>query len=138
MAKRMQEQKKEERIVAESRPTAMNLSSTVPASSSSAKNPITSSDPEKLMTPGKSASRTRRNSKLDEAPSSQVQLKDVYLGGLMDETAGKLVVTEDNEVLWEFSESGSWSIHEDEVTGKPVAYKKVAVTSAASVFFFFF
>ena len=67
IAKRMQEQKGEEIIVAESRPTAMNLSSTVPASSSSAKNPITSSDPEKLMTPGKSASRTRRNSKLDES-----------------------------------------------------------------------
>ena len=37
MANRVQEQKKEERIVAKSRPTAMNLSSSVPASSSSAK-----------------------------------------------------------------------------------------------------
>ena len=37
MAKRMQEQKEEERIVGKSRPTARNLSSTVPASSSSAK-----------------------------------------------------------------------------------------------------
>ena len=43
MAKRVQEQKEEERIVAKSRPTAMNLSSTV--SASSAKNQITSSDP---------------------------------------------------------------------------------------------
>ena len=41
MAKRMQEQK-EERIVAKSKPAAMNLSSHVPASSSSAKSPIAS------------------------------------------------------------------------------------------------
>ena len=32
--------------------------------------------------------------------------------------------TEANQVLWEFSESESWSVHEDEVTCKPVAYKK--------------
>ena len=86
MANRVQEQKKEERIVAKSRPTAMNLSSSVPASSSSAKNPITSSNPGKLMAAGRTASRTRRNSKPDEAPSSQVKLKDVYLSGLMDES----------------------------------------------------
>ena len=123
MANRVQEQKKEERIVAKSRPRAMNLSSSVPASSSSAKKPIISSNPEKLMAAGKTASRTRRNSKPDEAPSSQVKLKDVYLGGLMDESAGKLVATEETQVLWAFSESQSWSIHEDEVTGKSVAYK---------------
>ena len=75
MANRVQEQKKEERIVAKSRPTAMNLSSSVPASSSSAKKPITSSNPGKLTPAGKTASRTRRNSKPDEAPSSQVKLE---------------------------------------------------------------
>ena len=37
---------------------------------------------------------------------------------------GKPVATEENQVLWEFSESESWSMHEDEVTGKLVAYKK--------------
>ena len=41
MAKRVQEQK-EERIAAKSRPTALNLFSTVLASSSSAKDPIAS------------------------------------------------------------------------------------------------
>ena len=90
MAKRMQEQKGEERIVGNSRPTAMNLSSSVPASSSSAKNLITSSDLGKLVAVGKRASKTRRNSKPDEAPSSQMKLKDVYLGGLMDEIRGNL------------------------------------------------
>ena len=72
MAKRVQEQKYEEKIVAKSRLTAMNLASTVPVSSSSAKNLITSSDPVKLTAAGKPANRTRRNSKPDEAPRSQV------------------------------------------------------------------
>ena len=103
MAKRVQEQKEEERIVTKSGPTAMNLSSTVSASSSSAKNLITSSDPVKLMAAGKLASRTRRNSRPDDAPSSQVKLKDVYLGGLMDDSAEKPVATEENQVFWEFS-----------------------------------
>ena len=39
---------------------------------------------------------------------------------------GKPVATEGIQVLWEFSESKSWSVHEDEVTGKPVAYKDSA------------
>ena len=98
----MQEQKEEERTVAKPRPTAMNLSSTIPASSSSAKNLITSSDPEKLIAAGKPASRTKRNSRPYEAPSSQVKLKDGYLGGLMDDSAGKLVATEENQAVWEF------------------------------------
>ena len=98
----MQEQKEEERIVAKSRPTAMNLSSSALASSSSAKNLITSTDPVKLMATGKLASRTRRNSKLDEAPSSQVKLKDVYFGGLVHEIAEKLVATDENQAFWEF------------------------------------
>ena len=51
MLKRVQEQK-DERIVAKSRLAAMNLSSSVPASSSSAKNLITSSDPGKLTAAG--------------------------------------------------------------------------------------
>ena len=35
------------------------------------------------------------------------------------------VATEENQVLWDFSESESWSVHEDEVTGELVAYKRV-------------
>ena len=130
MGKRMQEQK-EDRIVAKSKPTAMNLTSTVSTSSSSAKNQITSSDPRKLIAAGKLASRTRRNSRPDEAPSSQVKLKDVYLGGLMDDSAEKPVATVESRVLWEFSESESWSVDQDEVTGKPVAYRKSAEKPAA-------
>ena len=54
-------------------------------------------------------------------------LKDVYLDGLMDDSAGKPVATEENQVLWELSESESWSVHEDEVPGEPDAYQKSAV-----------
>ena len=87
-------------------------------SSSSAKNLITFSDPGKLIAPGKPASRTRRNSKPDEAPSSQLELKDVYLGRLMDDSAWKPVATEENQVLLELSESESWSVHESEVADR--------------------
>ena len=52
----------------------------------------------------------------------------------MDDSAVKLVATAENQVLWEFSESESWSVHdnENEVTGEPVGYKKSAEKPAAS------
>ena len=93
MAKRMQEQKGEEKSVANSKSTSMNLSSHVPTSSSSAKSPIASKSPEILVATGKPESRTRRNSKSDAASSSQVRLQDAYLGRLMDTAAGTLVAT---------------------------------------------
>ena len=49
MAKRMQEQKGEERSVAKSKSTAMNLSCHVPTRPSSAKSPIASKGPETLI-----------------------------------------------------------------------------------------
>ena len=76
MAKRMQEQKGEERSVAKSKSTAMHLSSHVPTSSSSAKGPIASKGPGKLMASGKPESRVRRNSEPDAASSFQVRLQD--------------------------------------------------------------
>ena len=74
VAKRMQEQKGEVRIVATSKSTAMNLSSHVQASCSSAKSPIASKSPGILIATGKPESRMRRNSKSDAASSSQVLL----------------------------------------------------------------
>ena len=95
MAKRVQEQKGEERSVAKSKSTAMNLSSHVPASSSTAKIPIASESPGILVATAKPESRMRRNSRLDKAPSSHVKVKDVNCGGLMDDSGGKLVTTEE-------------------------------------------
>ena len=53
-----------------------------------------------------------------------MKLKDAYFGGLMDDSAGKAVATKENQVFREFSESESWSNHQDEVTGELVAHKK--------------
>ena len=101
MAKRMQEQKDEERIVAKSKPTVMNLSSTVSASSSSAKDPIASKSPGILRVSAKPDARARRNLK----PRRSV---------------GKPAATDKSQESWGFSESESWSDHEKEVTGKLV------------------
>ena len=69
MAKRKQEQKGEERSMAKSKSTAMNLSSHGPTSSSTAKSPIASTSPGILTATGKPESRMRRNSKSDAASS---------------------------------------------------------------------
>ena len=124
MAKRMQEQKEEERIVAKSKPTAMNLTSTVSTSSSSVKDPIASKSPGDTQSFRKSGARARRNSKTDAAWSSQGRLKDAYFGGLMVGVARKPAATDKSQESWEFSESESWSNHEKKVTVKPVGALK--------------
>ena len=122
MAKTMQEQKEEDRIVAKSKPTAMNLTSTVSTSSSSVNHPIASKNPGIVKaSTGKPDARARRNSKPDAASSSQGRLKDAYLGGLMVEVQEKPAATDKSQESWELSESVSWSNHEKEVTGKLVA-----------------
>ena len=123
MAKRMQEQKREERSVAKSKSTAMNLSSHVPTSSSSAKSLIASQSPGTLIAWGKPESKMRINSKSDAASSSQARLKDAYLGGLMDTATGKLVAAkgESGDVDLSESETGS----EEDVAGRPVDYKNM-------------
>ena len=96
MAKRMQEQKEEERIVGKSRPTARNLSSTVPASSSSANSPIASRIPgilkasgRQIVSSGRLGVRSNQNSNPDAASSSQGWQRDAPL----DISTGELVGT---------------------------------------------
>ena len=114
MAKRIREQKEEDRIVAKSKPTAMNLTSTVSISSSSVNHPIASKSPGILKaSAGKPDARARRNSKPDAASSPQGRLKDAYFGGLMVEVAGKPAATDKSQESWEFSDSESWSNHEE-------------------------
>ena len=74
----MQEQKEDNRIVATSKPTALNLAVTVLTSSSSVNNPIASKSLEILKASsrqigysGKLDVRTKRNSNPDAASSSQ-------------------------------------------------------------------
>ena len=99
----------------------MNLSSTVPASSSSAKNSIASESPEILIATGNPESRMRRNSKSDAASSSQARLRDAYHGGLMDTATEKPVATKEESVVVDLS--GSEIGSEEDVTWRLVAYK---------------
>ena len=87
----MQEPKGEERIVAKSESTAMNLSS--------------HKSPGILIATGKLESRMRRISKSDAASSYQVRLQDAYLGGLMDTATRKLVATKEESGDVDLSES---------------------------------
>ena len=81
MAKRMQDQKEEESVVSKSRPAALNLSSFLATSSSTALSPIASKSPGMLIASGKSDSRMSiGSSSFDAASTSQVRLKDAYLG----------------------------------------------------------
>ena len=118
--------------MAKSKSTAMNLSSHVPTSSSSAKSPIASKSPGILIATGKPGSRMRRNSKSDAASSSQVRLQDAYLGGLMDTATRKLVATKDESGDVNLSESETWSYQEEAVLGRPIAHKKATAKPYAS------
>ena len=117
--RRCKNRKEEERSVAKSKSTAMNLSSHVPTSSSSAKSLIASKSPGILTATGKLESRIRGNSESDAASSSQARLEDAYLGGLMDKGTEKLVATKEEPGDVDLSESETGS--EENVTGKPVA-----------------
>ena len=84
MAKRIQDQKEEERVVSKSRP-AVNLSSLIATSSSAVLSPIASKSPGMPIASGKPDSRMSiEPSSFDAASTSQVRLKDAYLGGLTE------------------------------------------------------
>ena len=89
MAKRIQEQKEEEKVVSKSRLAAMNLSSSMATSSSTASSPIASKGPGMPIASGKPDSRVSINpNSFDAASTSQVRLKDAYLDGLMEKQWG--------------------------------------------------
>ena len=100
MAKRMQEQSEENRIVAKSRPTAMNLTSSVPTSSSSVNSPIASRSPgySKLRSrqvglSGRLDASTYQNSNPDAASSSQGWHRETCgngQGSEVSESAGEI------------------------------------------------
>ena len=86
MAKRMQEQSEENRIVAKSRPMVMNLTSSVATSSSSVDSPIASRSPGILKAssrqvgiPGRPDASANQNSNPDAASSSQGWQRDAQL-----------------------------------------------------------
>ena len=86
MVKRMQEQKEDNRIVAKSKPMAMNLAVTVSTSSSSVNSPIASKSPgilkassRQIGCPGKPGASANQSSNRDVASSSQGWLRDAQL-----------------------------------------------------------
>ena len=112
--------------MAESKSTAVNLSSHVPTSLSSVKSPIASKSPEILIGTEKPECRMRMriNSKSDAASNSQGRLQAAYLGGLMDTAAVKPVATEEESGDVDRSESETWSFQEEAVLERPVGSKK--------------
>ena len=122
MAKRIQEQK-EERVVSKSRPAALNLSSSIATSSSSASSPIASQSPGMPIASGKPDSRMRINpNSFDAMSTSQVRLKDAYLGGLMEKQRRhpSHQEEEDSEDS-DNPEAGIWYCKGKQVAGEPIA-----------------
>ena len=108
MAKRIQEQKEEGRVVSKSRPAVMNISSYLMSSSASAaSSPIASGTSGATGRPG-----SRMNmaaSSFDAASTSQVKLKDAYLGGSKEKQQGDLPhEREENSRETDNSESEPW------------------------------
>ena len=109
MAKRIQEQKEEERNVSKSKPTAMNLSSIVPTSSSSATSPIASKRPRMPIVSVKPDSRMRINpNSFDAASTSHVRLQDAYLRGLMETATERPVASGEESGDMDNSEAEIW------------------------------
>ena len=102
MAKRMQEQNGEERIVAKIQTYSDELVFTCSDKFLILANLIASSDRGILIASGKLESGMRRHSKSDAASSSQVRLQDAYLGALMDTATGSLSQQKKSQGMWTF------------------------------------
>ena len=85
-AKRIRNQREEERVVSKSRPAVMNMSSYfIATSSSAASSPIASESPGMPIASVKPDGKMSfEPSSFDATSTSQVRLKDAYLGGLME------------------------------------------------------
>ena len=78
--------KEEERVVSQSRPTAMNLSSFIATSSSTESSSMASTSPGMPIASGKPDSKMSiEPNSFVAASTSQMRLKDAYIGGLMEE-----------------------------------------------------
>ena len=127
MAKRIHNQKEEDRIVAKSKPTAvMNISSFIATSSSTASSTIASKSPGMPRASEKPDSRMSiEPSSFDAASTSQVRLKDAYFGGLMEKQRGDPSHREEEDSEdSDNPEAEIWYYKGKQVTGKPVAQKQ--------------
>ena len=130
MAKRIQNQKDEERVVSKSRPAVMNMSSSfIATSSSAASSPIASKSPVMPMASVKLDGRMGvEPSSFDAAATSQVRLKDAYLGGLMEEQQRNPSQQEENKSEDSDNAAGTWYCKGERVSqnneawGQPLAH----------------
>ena len=97
----MQEQKRERRV-AKSKSTAMNLSSHVPASSSSAKTPIASKSPGILTAQGKPESRMRKIQSPTQRRVLKRDCKMHTLAGWWTQPRRNLSLQKRNQGMWTF------------------------------------
>ena len=134
MAKRIQEQREGERVVSKSRPAGMNMSSYfIATSSSAASSPILSKSLGMSGASGKPDSRLNLEaSSFNAASTSQVRLKDAYLGGLKEEQQGDLS-REKEETADPESEPWYYKLvaRPNESCGKPLAGEAAESISSA-------
>ena len=130
MAKRIHNQKEEERVVSKSRPAVMGMSSyLIATSSSAASSPIASKSPGMPIASGRPDSRMSvEPSSFEAASTSQVRLKDAYFGGLMEEQRGDPSHEEENSEVSDIPAVGNWYYKGEPVAkntkawGKPLAH----------------
>ena len=128
MAKRIQDQKEEERVVSKSRPAAMNLSSSIATSSSTASSPLASKSPGILTASVKPDSRMSINpSSFDAASTYEVRLKDAYFGGSMEKQRRKTSHQEEEDSEdSDNPEAEIWYYKGKQVAEKPIAQNSKA------------
>ena len=127
MAKRMQEQNEEERIVAKSKSTAINLSSHVPTKSLIREKSDCVEKSRDTHSYGENPKAGREE--IQNPTQRRVLKRDCKmhtLAGSMDTATGKPVATKEESRSVDPSESETGS--EEDVTGKPVAQKKKTAT----------
>ena len=113
-----------------SRPAAMNLSSFVATSSSTASSPIASKSPWMPIASGEPDSRMSvEPSSFDAASTSQVRLKDAYLGGLVEKQRGDPSHQEEEDSEdYDNPEGGTWYYKGEPVTQNSEAWENLLHT----------
>ena len=129
MAKRIQDQKEEERVVSKSRPAVMNMSSFNATSSSTASSPIASKSRGMPTASGKPGSKMSiEPSSFDAASTSPVRLKDAYIGGLVEKQRGDPSHQEDSDN----PATGTWYHKEELVAQNNKAWENPLAHGASS------
>ena len=119
MARRIQNQKEEGRVVSKSRPAAMNLSSFIATSLPPHRVRLQTKSPATLVASGKPDSRMSiEPSSFDAASTSQVRPKDAYLGGWKSSGKTRRIKKKKNSEDSDNPAAGTWYYKEALVAQK--------------------